>query len=43
MDEALLRRRTLRAAELADLLDMFSIDDEARRELVRLLGEMEAE
>lgn len=40
--EALLRRRTPGATDLADFLDSFSIDDQARRQVVRLLGEMEA-
>ena len=40
--EQLLRRRTPGATDLADLLDMLSIDDEARRMVVRVLGEMEA-
>lgn len=40
--EQLLRRRTPGAADLADLIDMLSIDDEARRKVVRVLGEIEA-
>jgi hypothetical protein len=40
--EQLLRRRTEGAADLADLIDYLSLDDEARRRVVRLLGEIEA-
>jgi hypothetical protein len=38
----LLRRRTESATDLADLLDTLSIDNAARRRVVRVLGEMEA-
>jgi hypothetical protein len=37
--ERLLRRGS---TDLADLLDFLSIDDQTRRRVVRLLGEMEA-
>jgi hypothetical protein len=40
--EQLLRRRTPRAADLADLIDLLTLDDETRRRVVRLLGELEA-
>jgi hypothetical protein len=40
--EQLLRRRTAGADQLAELIDMLSIDDEARRQAVRILGELEA-
>jgi hypothetical protein len=38
----LLRRRTVGANDLAELIDMLSLDDEARRRVVRILGELEA-
>ena len=40
--ERLLRRRKPGAGELADLIDMLTLDDEARRRVARLLGELEA-
>jgi hypothetical protein len=40
--EQLLRRQTPGATDLADLVDSLSIDDHARRKVVRLLGEIEA-
>jgi hypothetical protein len=40
--QRLLRRRTERADQLAELIDMLTIDDEMRRRVVRTLGEMEA-
>ena len=40
--EQLLRRRTAGAGQLAELIDMLSIDDATRRHVVRLLGELEA-
>lgn len=41
--ERLLRHRTARARDLADLIDMLSLDDAARRRVARLLGQLEAE
>jgi hypothetical protein len=40
--ERLLRQRTDHANNLADLIDMLAIDADARRQVVRLLGELEA-
>ena len=40
--EQLLRRRTPAADDLAELIDMLSLDVEARRQVVRILGELEA-
>jgi len=40
--EQLLRRRTPGMGDLADLIDMLTMDDDARRRVVRLLGELEA-
>jgi len=40
--EQLLRRRTLGADALADLIDLLTLDADARRRVVRLLGELEA-
>jgi hypothetical protein len=41
--EQLLRRRGTRGAtELADFIDMLSLDAEARRRVIRVLGELEA-
>jgi hypothetical protein len=38
----LLQRRTSGAVQLAELVDMLTIDDEARRRMVRILGELGA-
>lgn len=38
----LLRKQTPGADGMADLLDMLSLDPDARRRLTRLLGELEA-
>jgi hypothetical protein len=38
----LLQRRTSGAVQLAELVDMLRIDDEARRRMVRILGELGA-
>jgi len=38
----LLRKRTTGDDALADLIDLLTLDDEARRRVVRLLGELEA-
>ena len=40
--EQLLRRRTPGADDLADLTDLLTLDADARRRVVRLLGELEA-
>ena len=40
--EQLLRRRTEGADQLAELIDMLTIDDELRRQVARILGELEA-
>jgi hypothetical protein len=40
--EAFLRRRTPGATVLAEYLDLLSLNDEARRQVVRVLGEIEA-
>lgn len=40
---ALLRQRTQAASATADLLDMLSLNADARRRVVRLLGELEAQ
>jgi hypothetical protein len=40
--ERLLRLRTREADALAELIDRLTLDDEARRYVVRLLGELEA-
>lgn len=37
-----LRRRTPGADQLADLIDMLTLDAHARRRVARLLGELEA-
>jgi len=42
MAERLLRQRTEHATNLADLIDMLTIDADARRHVIRLLGELEA-
>ena len=41
--EQLLRLRTPGADDVADLIDLLTVDDKARRQVVRLLGELEAE
>lgn len=38
----LLRQRTETSTNLADLLDMLTLDDEVRRRVLRLLGELQA-
>lgn len=40
--QALLRHRTEPADNLADLIDHLTLDPELRRQVVRLLGELEA-
>lgn len=40
--EQLLRRRTSGANDLAELIDILSLDDEMRRQVVPILGELEA-
>jgi hypothetical protein len=40
--EQLLRRRTSGANDLAELIDILSLDPEGRRQMVRVLGELEA-
>ena len=40
--EQLLRQRTPGADDLADLIDLLTLDDDGRRRIVRLLGELEA-
>lgn len=40
--ERMLRRRTLGADELADLLDHLTLDVDVRHQVARLLGELEA-
>jgi hypothetical protein len=40
--QQLLRRRTSRADAIADLIDLLSINADARRRVARLLGELEA-
>jgi hypothetical protein len=40
--ERLLRRRQLAANQIAELLDFLSLNQDARRTVARLLGEMEA-
>lgn len=40
--ERLLREPTEHANNLADLIDMLTMDADARRQVVRLLGELEA-
>ena len=40
--EQLLRRGTPGADDLADLIDVLTLDADARRRVVRLLGEVEA-
>ena len=42
MASRLLEHETDRAASLADLIDMLTLNDDARRTVVRLLGELEA-
>jgi hypothetical protein len=41
--ETLLWKRTKGADQLAELIDILSLDDGIRRPVVRLLGELEAE
>jgi len=40
--EQLLRRRTPGTDDLADLIDLLTLDDTSRKRVVRLLGELEA-
>jgi hypothetical protein len=40
--EQLLRRRTVGANDFDELIDMLSLNDEMRRQVVRILGELEA-
>lgn len=40
---ALLRQRTQVGRDLADLLDLASLDGDVRQQLVRVLGQLEAE
>jgi hypothetical protein len=42
MAERLLRQRIDHSNSLADLIDMLTLDADARRTVVRLLGELEA-
>jgi hypothetical protein len=39
--ERLMRRRAPGADDLADLIDMLTLDADARRQVVRILGELE--
>jgi hypothetical protein len=43
MAERLLRQRTEHAARLGDLFDLLTINSDARRQAVRILGELGAE
>jgi len=42
MAERLLHQRSEHAANLANLIDMLTLDADARRQVVRFLGELEA-